>query len=62
MYKVNSNRSLNNLNLSFMNEMFNVKAPNVGHILFECPIVDTIRKKRWQNVLREMSTGMTNLF
>ncbi len=25
-----------------------VSAPNVGHILFECPIVDTIRKD-WKN-------------
>ncbi len=37
-----------------------VSAPNVGHILFECPIVDTIRKKQWQNVVREMPVGMTN--
>ncbi len=34
--------------------------PNVGHILCECPIVDTIRKEQWQNVVREMPTGMTN--
>ncbi len=37
-----------------------VSAPNVGHILFECPIVDTIRKEQWQNVVREMPLGMTN--
>ncbi len=27
-----------------------VSAPNVGHILFEYPIVDTIRKEHWQVV------------
>ncbi len=37
-----------------------VSAPNVGHILFECPIVDTIRKEQWQNVVREMPIGMAN--
>ncbi len=37
-----------------------VSAPNVGHILFECPIVDTIRKEQWQNVVREMPLRMTN--
>ncbi len=37
-----------------------VSAPNVGHILFECPIVDRIRKEQWQNVVREMPIGMTN--
>ncbi len=26
---------------------------------FECPIVDTIRKEQWQNVVREMPMGMT---
>ncbi len=36
-----------------------VSAPNFGHILFECPIVDTIRKEQWQNVVREMPMGMT---
>ncbi len=35
-----------------------VSAPNVGHILFECPIVDTISKEPWQTVVREMSMGM----
>ncbi len=25
-----------------------------GILLFECPIVDTIRKEQWQNVVREM--------
>ncbi len=35
-----------------------VSAPNVGHVLFECPIVDTIRKEQWQNVVREMQIGM----
>ncbi len=29
------------------------------HILFECPIVDTIRKEQWQNVVKEMPMGMT---
>ncbi len=38
-----------------------VSAPNVGHKLFECPIVDTIRKEQWQNLEREMPMGMTNL-
>ncbi len=33
--------------------------PNVGHILFECPIVDTIKKEQWPNVVREMQIGMT---
>ncbi len=37
-----------------------VSAPNVGNILFECPIIDTIRKEQWQNVVREMPIGMTN--
>ncbi len=37
-----------------------VSAPNVGHILFKCAIVDTIRKEQWQNVVREMLMGMTN--
>ncbi len=37
-----------------------VSAPNVGHILFECSIVDTIRKEQWQNVVREMPMAMTN--
>ncbi len=37
-----------------------VSATNVRHILFECPIVDTIRKEQWQNVVREMPMGMTN--
>ncbi len=37
-----------------------VSGPNVGHILFECPIVDTIRKEQWQNVVREMPMGMIN--
>ncbi len=37
-----------------------VSAPNVGHIPFECPIVDTIRKEQWQIVVREMPMGMTN--
>ncbi len=37
-----------------------VSSPNVGHILFECPIVDTIRKEQWQYVMREMPMGMTN--
>ncbi len=37
-----------------------VSAPNLGHILFECPIVDTIRKEQWQNVIREMPMGITN--
>ncbi len=37
-----------------------VSARNVGHILFECPIEDTIRKEQWQNVVREMPMGMTN--
>ncbi len=36
-----------------------VSAPTVGHIMFECPIVDTIRKEPWQNVVREMPMGMT---
>ncbi len=36
-----------------------VSAPNVGHILFECLIVKTIRKEQWQNVVREMPIGMT---
>ncbi len=35
-----------------------VSAPNVGHRLFECPIVYTIRKEQWQNVVREMPIGM----
>ncbi len=37
-----------------------VSALNVGHILFECPIVDTIRKEQWQNIVSEMPMGMTN--
>ncbi len=37
-----------------------VWVPNVGYILFECPIVDTIRKEQWQNVVREMPIQMTN--
>ncbi len=37
-----------------------VSAPNVGHILFECLIVDTIRKRQWQNVVREMPMGMND--
>ncbi len=36
-----------------------VSAPNVGHILFECPIVDKKRKEQCQNVVREMPMGMT---
>ncbi len=36
-----------------------VSAPNVGHILFEYPIVDTIGKEQWQNVVREMPKEMT---
>ncbi len=28
-------------------------------ILFECPIVDTMRKEQWQNVMREMPMEMT---
>ncbi len=35
-----------------------VSAPNVRHTLFQCPIVDTIRKEQWQNVVREMPMGM----
>ncbi len=31
-----------------------VSAPNVGHILFVCPIIKTIRKEQLQNVVREM--------
>ncbi len=38
-----------------------VSAPNVGQILFKCPIVDTIRKEQRPNVVREMPMGMTNL-
>ncbi len=37
-----------------------VPALSVGHILFECPIVDTIRKEQWQNIVRQMPMGMTN--
>ncbi len=36
-----------------------VSAPNVGHIVFECPIVDTIRKEHWQSVVRGMPVGVT---
>ncbi len=36
-----------------------VSAPNVGHILFECPIIETIRKEPLQNVVREMPIRMT---
>ncbi len=36
-----------------------VWASNVGHILFGCPIIETIRKKQGQNVVREMPIGMT---
>ncbi len=35
-----------------------VSAPNVGHIPFECPIVDTIWKEQWQNIVKEMPIGM----
>ncbi len=27
-------------------------APHVGCILFECPIIETIKKEQWQNVVR----------
>ncbi len=35
-------------------------ASTLRHILFECPIVETIRKEQWQNVVKEMQMGMTN--
>ncbi len=38
-----------------------IPGPKVGHILFECLIVDTIRKEQWLNVVREMPMGMPNL-
>ncbi len=38
-----------------------VSEPNVGQILFECPIVDIIRKEQWQNVVREIPMGVNKL-
>ncbi len=35
-----------------------VSAPHFEHIRVECPIVDTIRKEQWQNVVREMPMVM----